>query len=198
MSTGRLEAFSDGVIAVAITLLVLNLQVPAEPQHHSLATYLGHTWPQFAAYVVSFITIGIVWINHHSMLTRLARGDHTILVLNLFLLMTIVLLPFATNVVASYVQAGRDEHLAAAVYSGSLLLMALAFSLLNWSILIRRPHLLGPPLEEAERRRVLRRALTGVIPYVIALAVTPVSTDVSLAICGVVAAFYALPMASGR
>jgi uncharacterized membrane protein len=199
MSTSRLEAFSDGVIAVAITLLVLNLPTPGGPEH-DLAGYLGRHWPQFVAYVVSFLTIGIVWINHHSMVSRLARGDHVILVVNILLLMTIVLLPFTTDLMATYLHHARpaDERLAAGLYSGSFLLMGIAFASLNWQILIRRHDLLTPPMAQDARRSVFRRAFSGVIPYVIATAIAPFSPVASLAICGVVAAFYALPLASGR
>jgi uncharacterized membrane protein len=193
-----MEAFSDGVIAVAITLLVLNLQLPPHAERAHLAHWLGSVWPEFAAYVVSFLTIGIVWINHHSMVSRLARGDHVVLVANLFLLMTIVILPFATDLAASYLRAGAGDHLAAGLYSGALLLMSLAFSLLNWTILMRRPELLAPAMAEQERRKVFRRAFSGVIPYVIAAAVAPLSAYVSLGICSAVAVFYALPFASGR
>jgi uncharacterized membrane protein len=199
MSTSRLEAFSDGVIAVAITLLVLNLPSVSPATPH-LAAYLGRHWPQFAAYAVSFLTIGIVWINHHSMVSRLASGDHVILVVNLLLLMTIVLLPFTTDLMATYLRHARpaDERLAAAVYSGSFLLMAVTFSALNWQILIRRHDLLAPPMTDAERRGVFRRAVSGLVPYVVATAIAPFSPLATLAICGVVAGFYALPLASGR
>ncbi len=101
MSTGRLEAFSDAVIAVAATLLVLNLVVPPPGSHHSLAHALGREWPSYGAYAISFITIGIIWINHHVMIGRLREPDHSILILNLVLLMTIGLLPFATNLLSS-------------------------------------------------------------------------------------------------
>jgi uncharacterized membrane protein len=199
VSTGRLEAFSDGVIAVAITLLVLDLAVPKPGANgHTLAHNLGHDWPTYAAYVVSFMTIGIIWINHHSMISRLSRGDHLILVLNLILLMTIVVIPFATNLMATYLEKSAGQHLAALVYSGSLFAMSIAFTTLNRKILLGRPELLEKPLEEAERRRIWSRAFTGVIPYVIAMAVAPFSSYATLAICGAVACFYALPVASGR
>ena len=203
MSTGRLEAFSDGVIAVAITLLVLDLRVPppAAPPGASLAANLGHDWPHYAAYAVSFLTVGIIWINHHSMIARLARGDHMVLVLNLFLLLSICVLPFATSLMASYLNHGTDadRHVAAAVYAGAFLAMALTFSALNRTILLRRPHLLAEPsLDEAQRRLIFRRAVTGVVPYVIALALSPVSAYATVAICGAIAVFYALPVASGR
>ena len=116
-----MESFSDGVMAVAITLLILNISVP-EPGHGSLARALGHRWPQYAAYVVSFLTIGIIWINHHAMLNRLREVNHAILFLNLLLLMSVVFLPFATALMAVYLRESHGQHLAAAVYGGSFLL----------------------------------------------------------------------------
>jgi uncharacterized membrane protein len=198
VSTGRLEAFSDGVIAVAITLLVLNLPIPKASDQ--LPAWLSQYWPNLVAYVVSFITIGIVWINHHSMVSRLGRGDHVILVVNIVLLMTIVLLPFTTGLLGAYLKNARaaDLELAATLYSGSFLLMSLAFSYLNWNILIRRHELLQPEMSAEERGRVFRRALTGIVPYAVATALAPLSPYATLAICGIVAAFYATPLASGR
>jgi hypothetical protein len=104
VGTNRLESFSDGVIAVAITLLVLGLHVPspgAKP-HHSLIYALANNWPAYAAYITSFVTIGIIWINHHVMINRLTEVDRPILILNLLLLMTIGALPFATDLMATY------------------------------------------------------------------------------------------------
>ncbi len=106
MGTNRLESFSDGVIAVAITLLVLGITVPnpnAHP-HRSLLFELGTHWPDYAAYAVSFVTIGIIWINHHAMINRLRDADYTILILNLLLLMSIGILPFATDLMATYLR----------------------------------------------------------------------------------------------
>ena len=127
MSTNRLEAFSDGVIAVAVTLLVLNIEVPAPGSGHSLGHELLHQWPTYAAYVTSFITIGIIWINHHAMISRLGRADHTILMLNLLLLLSIGVLPFGTNLIATYLREGHGENLAAAIYAGLFLAMSIAF-----------------------------------------------------------------------
>ncbi len=194
MSTGRLEAFSDGVIAVAITLLVLDLKVQGD--HPSLAHNLLHAWPHYAAYVVSFLTIGIIWINHHAMIGRLRETDHTILILNLFLLLTIGVLPFATDLMATYLRASSGQHLAAAIYSGAFLLMGVAFATLNRHILIVKAHLLEQPLSEQQRRAILLRSASGVLPYVFAVALAPVSAYVSLAICGGLAVFYATPIAS--
>ena len=106
MSKARLEAFSDGVIAVAITLLALDLTVP-EPGHGMLLTQLGDHWPQFAAYVVSFFTIGIIWVNHHARVSQIAKVDRTLLFINLVLLMFVVLIPFATSTMATYLTSGH-------------------------------------------------------------------------------------------
>ncbi len=196
MSTTRLESFSDGVIAVAITLLVLNIKVPLASAQ-GLAHDLGHEWPSYAAYATSFITIGIIWINHHVMIGRLREADHPILILNLVLLLTIGLLPFATDLLASYLNKGQGQHLAAAIYAGAFLSMSVAFATLNAHILLNKAHMLRTELPASERRRILSRSLTGLVPYVIATALAVVSQYVTLAICFAIAVYYALPIGSG-
>jgi len=196
VSKGRFESFSDGVIAVAITLLVLNLRVPAPSAHRSLLHGLTHQWPAYAAYATSFITIGIIWINHHVMVGRLSRPDHAIMMLNLVLLLTIAVLPFATNVMATYLTQPHGEKLAAAVYAGAFLLMSLAFATLNRHILFAKAHLLTVQLPAQERRRILLRTISGLVPYAIATALAAVSPYITLAICAGLAAFYATPLAS--
>jgi uncharacterized membrane protein len=197
VSTNRLEAFSDGVIAVAITLLVLNLVVPDPARTHDLATALGQHWPSYIAYAISFLTIGIIWINHHAMIGRLREADHTILLLNLILLLTIGVLPFATDLMATYLREHSGEHLAAGLYAGAFLLMSIAFSTLNRHILINKAHLLRTELPEERRRFILSRSIVGLIPYVLAVVVAPLSAYATLAICGALALFYATPVASG-
>jgi uncharacterized membrane protein len=192
-----MESFSDGVIAVAITLLVLDIHVPEVGGRESLLHALADNWPHYAAYAVSFLTIGIIWINHHAMITRLERADHSILILNLLLLMTIALLPFATELMAAYLRADRGQNLAAGVYSGAFLLMALAFAALNRHILLDRAHMLSAELPLAERRRILSRSVSGLGPYLLATILAVVSPYITLAICGALAVFYALPIASG-
>jgi uncharacterized membrane protein len=186
-------------MAVAITLLVLNFTVP-DPSHpaqfHHLGHYLGQRWPVYAAYVTSFLTIGIIWINHHVQISRLAQADHSILFLNLILLMTIVLIPFGTNLLSSYLKASSGQHLAGAVYGGTLLAMALAFTLLNRQILLRRPHLLTVPMSLEQRRATFRRTATGTIPYAVAAGLAAVSPYITLAITFALAVFYALPAAN--
>jgi uncharacterized membrane protein len=196
VSTNRLESFSDGVLAVAITLLVLNIQVPPPGQGH-LAHALGRQWPQYAAYATSFLTIGIIWVNHHAMISRLRAADHNILMLNLILLLAIGLIPFATALLATYLRQGQGQNLAAAVYGGVFVAMAIAFATLNSHILLRKTHLLGSELSEERRRRILTRSVSGVGPYVIATALAAVSPYPTLAICAALAIYYALPITSG-
>jgi uncharacterized membrane protein len=197
MPKGRLEAFSDGVIAVAITLLALDLPIPEPGGGRSLAHELAVRWPSFAAFGVSFLTIGIIWINHHAMISRLAQADHSILILNLLLLMSIVLLPFTTELVAGYLRASSGESLAAGIYGGSLLLMSLFFSALNRHILLARAHMMRVDVPLEERQRVLSRSIAGLIPYLVATMLAVISPYVTLAICAGVAVFYSLPIASG-
>ena len=116
MSKNRLEAFSDGVFAVAITLLVIEIAVPTGDD---LWHELKEEWPSFAAFFVSFWVIGIIWVNHHGLLDHVKRADRGVLYLNLLVLMTVVFLPFATALLAEHLKSGADEEVAAAVYSGA-------------------------------------------------------------------------------
>jgi len=195
MPTTRMEAFSDGVFAIAITLLVLEIEVPA-PGSGSLGHELAAQWPSYAAFVVSFLTIGIIWINHHAMVRRLRVVDHSILIWNLLLLMTVSALPFTTALMATYLKESQGEALAAAIYSGSFVAMSLVFTGMNHHILFGRVDLLGEDREEAARRLAWRRGFAGVVPYILATALAPVSPYLTLAICAAIALFYALPFAS--
>src|SRR5579872_5939855 len=132
--TGRIEAFSDGVFAVAITLLVLNLQ-PPKPLQESLLIWLGQQWPAYLAFMTSFATIGVMWINHHRLFTYITHSDSTLMALNLLLLMLIVIVPFPTALLAEYIAAtdpqfAWDQHIAALLFNGTYVLLALCFNML--------------------------------------------------------------------
>lgn len=191
-----MEAFSDGVFAIAITLLVLYIHLPFVGGSESLGHALAAQWPSYAAFVVSFLTIGIIWINHHAMVRRLRRADHSILIWNLMLLMTVSILPFTTALMAAYLKESNGESLAAAVYSGSFLLMGLVFAGMNRHILFNRVDFLEEGLDERTRRLTLKRGVVGLLPYAIATALAALSPYITLAICAAVAAFYASPAAS--
>jgi uncharacterized membrane protein len=192
--TGRAEAFSDGVIAVAITLLVLDLRVPQPIGGVSLAHRLGELWPNYLAYVISFLAIGIMWINHHAMLRRLKAVDHPVLVLNLLLLLCIVALPFTTALFATYLQAPAGQHLAAVIYAGSFLVTSVVFVALQWLLVVRRPHLLSEPLTPMQRRSILLRGAIAVPVYLLAALAGLLTPYLTLAVCTGLGIFYFLPI----
>lgn len=172
LTTGRLEGFSDGVLAIAITLLVL--QLGSNEGSGSLAHRLGQEWPFFLSYFVSFLNIGTVWLNHHKVVSRMSRVDHTFLVLNLLLLMLVAVLPFPTRVVAEELAGGSDadQRTAALLYAGNFLVVSLAFyALWRWAAKDRR--LIKPSVpDNLNRVRTLRFALVipaFAIPCVLAL-----------------------------
>ena len=133
MDRGRLEAFSDGVFAVAITLLALNLTVPGGKD---LLMQLTQHWPAFAGYLVSFLTIGIIWVNHHVLVRQITKVDRTLLFVNLMLLLFVVLIPFGTATAADYLpHNSRDARLAMVLYSGIFLGMSAGFgAIFEWTL----------------------------------------------------------------
>src|SRR3954447_23091439 len=118
MPTSRLEAFSDGVFAIAITLLVLEIKVPEVQGGHTLARSVLDLWPSFAAYATSFAVIGIIWVNHHAVLGHVRVADRGLLARNLLLLLFVALIPWPTSLIAEYLRAGGEpERTAALVYA---------------------------------------------------------------------------------
>jgi uncharacterized membrane protein len=191
MIRGRAEAFSDGVFAIAATLLVLGLHDPGA--RGGLARGLAHQWPAYAAYAVSFITIGIIWANHATLFGHLARLDRPLLFLNLLLLMLAALIPFPTMLLASYVRAsGTDARSAAAVYGATMTAMSLLFTLI-WSRVAHREDLLAEGKTVHHARRARRRSLRGPVVYLAATAVSAVSAPAALAGYALVAIYFALP-----
>ncbi len=122
--TQRIEAFSDGVFAIAITLLIIEIGVPHVSGNESLASALGDLWPSYGAYVLSFVMIGIYWVNHHSLFRLFVRTDHYFLMLNVFFLMAIAFLPFPTAVLGEYLDNAQRRDAAVRLYSFGLLLPA--------------------------------------------------------------------------
>jgi uncharacterized membrane protein len=193
-STTRVEAFSDGVLAIAITLLVLDLRVPVretlERDGVSLATALGHEWPAFAAYVTSFLVIGIIWINHHNVFALIGRVDRGLLFLNLLLLMFVGTIPFTTALLSEYLTAGRDAHTAAALYSGAMLGMGLAFGLL-YARAARNPRLLAAGVDPVAARASVPRFTLGSAVYAVTVAVGLVNAVACLILHFLLALYYA-------
>jgi uncharacterized membrane protein len=199
MDSGRLEAFSDGVFAVAITLLALDLAVPG-PGHGSLAAQLTDHWPALAAYCVSFLTIGIIWVNHHTLFRNFARIDRTLLFLNLLVLFFVVAIPFATATIADYLRDREadpaDASLAAALLQIVFLGMAISFAILFWWSL-RHEHL-KVPLTRAAARRAAIRFGAGNFAYAVAIGVAFLNPWISLLISGLVAVYYVFEQTPAR
>jgi uncharacterized membrane protein len=196
MESGRLEAFSDGVFAVAITLLALDLAV-VHPGHERLIHQLSDHWPSFAAYVVSFLTIGIIWVNHHALCKNIAHVDRPMLFLNLLLLFFVVSIPFATSTIADYLKIhGPDASVAAAIYEGVFLCMGLSFALLFWWS-IRRDHLKEPLPSGAVRSAIVRFGI-GNVGYLAAVGIAFVSPAGALLVSGLLAVYYMFEQTPGR
>ena len=188
MGNERLEAFSDGVLAVAITLLVLDLHVSPEGRG-SLAHQIVADWPSYAAYVVSFFIIGVIWVNHRALMLLVARVDRFLLFLNLVLLMFVTTIPFTTSTLAAYLRAGgADERLAAVLYGVSMEGMAICFTLMLRHM-VRRP-LLHHPVDEATGRRAVRRFGLGTVVYPLIVLVGLFSAPVMLLLYAALTAFY--------
>ncbi|MGY1689160.1 TMEM175 family protein [Geodermatophilus sp. SYSU D01105] len=162
LSTGRLEAFSDGVFAIAITLLVLEISVPDDSEHDLLGALLDQ-WPSYLAYGVSFATIGGVWLAHNVVTEYLRQVDPVFIRLNLLLLMTVSLLPFPTRLLAEHIQETQAERVAATVYGLTLLASVLLVSGL-WRYAVRR-RLVDPDAQEADIRVLSRRLQPGTVGY---------------------------------
>ena len=186
---GRVEAFSDGVIAIAITLLVLEIRLP-DTSGQSLAVGLEREWPAFAAYAVSFLVIGIIWINHHAMLRSAKAFDRPALFANLALLATVAVIPFPTRLVADYLRQGYDGRVAVAVYGATMFAMSVAFTVL-WLTLTREDaDLLHEHLEPAAARAAIRRFSVGLAVYAVATGIAFVNAYLALTVHALIALYY--------
>jgi len=190
VDTGRLETFSDGVFAIAITLLILDVRLPEG--HDPLSHKLADAWPAYLAYVISFLIIGIMWANHHSIFRLIDRTSHGLIVANLLLLMCVSFIPFPTSVLSEHLRTGgHDQTTAAIFYSGTFTVTAVFYNLL-WRVAATNNRLIVKGCEEAAGE-VTRRFRYGVPTYLAATLVAIVSVPASLAIDGALALFYILP-----
>jgi TMEM175 potassium channel family protein len=193
MTVGRLEAFSDGVLAIVITLLILDIKVPVGA-HGDLGKALGDQWPQYVAYVMSFFIIGIIWLNHHATFNLLARADHSLQVFNLLLLLPVSALPWPTALLAEYTRDGTvgDRRLAVVLYGVTSTLMAVTFNVL-WRHLLRHPELHKPVVTGELLAVRTRRYNVGVVVYPLATVVGLFSVPLFFAVLLGLALLYLLP-----
>lgn len=191
MDRTRLEAFSDGVFAVAITLLALDLTVAGPAGDGSLADQLHEKWPAFLAYLISFFMIGIVWVNHHALVRSIIKVDRRLLFLNLVLLLFVVLIPFATATEADYFPANSDDaRLAMVLYAGVFLGVSAGFGgIFEWTLHGQR---VSQPLPPERHWPARRRFVGGALFYVLALVVALFSAVASFVLIALVAVYYVL------
>jgi uncharacterized membrane protein len=188
MTKGRLEAFSDGVFAIAITLLVLELSVPKGHPEGGLWAALGREWPSFFAYLVSFLVIGIMWVNHHAVFDKVRAVDRVVLFANLGLLLFVSVIPFPTRLVAEYLTS-RDATVAMAVYSATMLAAAILYNLL-WLAVTRDAGILHEHLHRRAERAAIRRFGLGLVVYLGTVGLSFVNPVATLAVHGAVALYY--------
>jgi uncharacterized membrane protein len=162
--TGRTEAFSDGVFAIAITLLILEVGVP-ESEFDNLWRGIGHQWPSYLAYATSFITIGGLWMVHHGIFRRLQYANAAVMRLNLALLMAVSFLPFPTKLLAEAIRDTDAERAAVIFYGATLLVISLLISAL-WGTIARNRDLLRPEVSEQEINKLLVAATPNLGFYV--------------------------------
>ncbi len=188
-TTARTEAFSDGVFAFAITLLVLDLKDPALSTSTNLFQGLLAEWPAFFAFATSFATVLIMWVNHHNMFRPIRWIDNRLMFLNGLLLLFVVLTPFTTSLVADHLLAAEAGP-AAGVYAGTFFVLSLVWNG-SWRY-VSRAGLLGPEFTDRHVRQISRQYLVGPTAYGIAILVSFVSGLASVAVVLLVAAFFAV------
>ena len=186
--TNRVEAFSDGMFAIAITLLILEIKVPS-PDHGNLARALLRQWPSYLAFSLSFAYIGIMWMNHHRMFTHIRRSNDTLLVLNLLLLLGVTAVPFPTAVLAAHLGT-PEQRTAALFYNGVFIVIAVFFNVL-WRYAVSRD-LLEKSLA-ASAAMISRQYAFGPFIYLICFVLAWVDVRISLALNVALAIFFALP-----
>ena len=186
-STARLEAFSDGVFAIAATVLVLEITVGSN-EGGGLGSALLHLWPSYLAYVTSFVTIGIIWMNHHHCVETMARVDRTLLFLNILLLLTVAFLPFPTRLVAEYLQKD-GERAAVYAYDATLVVMAIIYNVW-WRYASSGRRLIAESVPESRIRAISRAFNPGPPTYALILVVAVFSPLASVVLTLALAAFY--------
>jgi len=193
--TGRVEAFSDGVFAIAITLLILDVHVPRDlPETTTLRDALLQQWPSYLAFLTSFALIGIMWINHHKLFTLIKRSDHLLLVFNALLLLGATVVPFTTSLLAEYI-GHSEERVAALVYMGNFFIIAVFFNLV-WRYAARGHRLLAHDVSEDEVRSINRAYTLGPPVYLLCFVIAYFSVPLALGMTIALVIFYALPLGS--
>lgn len=190
--TGRIEAFSDGVFAIAITLLVLDLKVPQleAPSVATLSSALFRQWPSYLSFLTSFATILIMWVNHHTIFKFVHKSDTLFLFVNGFLLLLVTVVPFPTALVADYLTTPAAA-IACATYAGIFVVINIAYNLLWWTASYQH-RLLKPNVASSVRKKLTRNYLLGFPPYLVAALLAFWNAYLSIGICFGLWIFWAL------
>ncbi len=189
--TARIEAFSDGVFAIAITLLILEIKVPPQTSHGGLRAALLDLWPSYLAFLASFMTIGVMWLNHHRLFTLINRKDDGLIAFNLLLLLGITWLPFPTALLAEHLTgAHADQQTAAIVYAGSFFALAIVFNVM-WRYAVR-VRIVDDDLNVAA---ITKQYALGPILYAVLLGVAFFDAEWCLVLSALFALYFALPPA---
>jgi TMEM175 potassium channel family protein len=185
--TNRLEAFSDGVFAIAATLLILNVAVSASGG--SLSHGLLSIWPSYVAYAVSFVTIGVIWANHHTVIGQISHVNRTFLVINTLFLMVVAFIPFPTHLLSEYILDPENAQAAAVAYGITGTLVAVMFNIM-WRYAASGRRLLRADARSRTVDGISRSYLPGPFLYAAATAVAFASPQVSAGIYAAIALFY--------
>jgi uncharacterized membrane protein len=189
--TARVEAFSDGVFAIAITLLILEIKIPS-PGSGELSAQLLRQWPSYISFVISFAFIGIMWMNHHRLFTHIKRCNDLLLIFNLLLLLGVTAVPFPTAVLAAHL-GQPDERTAALLFNSTYFCIAVFFNVL-WRYAASKPaRFLAADVDMASVEKISRQYAFGPILYLLCVALAWVSVSASLALNLALACFFALP-----
>jgi uncharacterized membrane protein len=198
--TGRIEAFSDGVFAIAITLLIIEIGVPHledEPPGTTLPQALVGLWPSYLGYVISFLQIGVIWANHHNRFRFIERSDHGLLFLNILFLMCVAFIPFPTALLAEYLERTASEReTAGVIYAGTLAVTAVFFTLL-W-LYAAANRLVDRNLDPSLVRAMTRRYLLGTVAYLLVFVLAYVNVAASLILIVILALLFVLPEPGDR
>jgi len=187
--TARIEAFSDGVFAIAITLLILEIRVPPQTQDGLLRDALRDLWPSYIAFLASFMTIGVMWLNHHRLFSFITKRDDGLIVLNLLLLLGITWLPFPTALLAEHLLGPHlDQQAAAIMYAGSFFALAIVFNVM-WRYAIGRKIVSA----EVSAAGITRQYALGPIMYAVLVAIAFFSAEWCLTMSILYALYFALP-----
>jgi uncharacterized membrane protein len=189
VSVDRLLTFSDGVFAIAVTLLVLDLHLPIVA--HGLLHAVLRQWPEYLSYTLSFLVISIIWAQHHWMFRYIRRTDHLFLLINLIFLMWVAVTPFPTALLARYLESPAERQTAIAIYTGVFAFGGVLVNL-KWLYAIHSDRLLGDEVDRLAIKRMTRRYPAGPILYLVAFALVFVSPPASIALICLINLFYAL------